>query len=88
MDRDNNRARGDRSLSEPGGSSFGHGQLSDASRVCAAKAVGIGVKFRHRIGGTEATDARPFGKYSGSEVKLDDKEYLIMREDDVLAILE
>jgi chaperonin GroES len=29
-----------------------------------------------------------FGKYSGSEVKLEDKEYLIMREDDVLAILE
>jgi chaperonin GroES len=29
-----------------------------------------------------------FGKYSGSEVKLDDKEYLIMREDDVLAVLE
>src|SRR5262249_31970818 len=29
-----------------------------------------------------------FGKFSGSEVKLDDKEYLIMREDDVLGILE
>ena len=29
-----------------------------------------------------------FGKYSGSEVKVDDKEYLIMREEDVLAILE
>jgi chaperonin GroES len=29
-----------------------------------------------------------FGKYSGSEVKLDDKEYLLLREDDVLAILE
>ena len=29
-----------------------------------------------------------FGKYSGSEVKLDDKEFLIMREEDVLAILE
>ena len=28
-----------------------------------------------------------FGKYSGSEVKIDDKEYLIMREDDVLAIV-
>ena len=26
-----------------------------------------------------------FGKYSGSEVKIDDKEYLIMREEDVLA---
>jgi chaperonin GroES len=29
-----------------------------------------------------------FGKYSGSEVKLDDKEYLIMREEDVLAIFD
>ncbi|MBI3634887.1 MAG: co-chaperone GroES [Candidatus Rokubacteria bacterium] len=29
-----------------------------------------------------------FGKYSGSEVKIDNEEYLIMREEDVLAILE
>ena len=29
-----------------------------------------------------------FGKYSGSEVKVEDKEYLILREDDVLAILD
>jgi chaperonin GroES len=29
-----------------------------------------------------------FGKYSGSEVKLEDKDYLIMREEDVLAILD
>ncbi len=29
-----------------------------------------------------------FGKYSGSEVKLEETEYLILREDDVLAILE
>ena len=29
-----------------------------------------------------------FGKYSGSEVKVDEKEYLIMREEDVLAILD
>jgi chaperonin GroES len=28
-----------------------------------------------------------FGKYSGSEVKVDDKDYLIMREEDILAIL-
>ena len=28
-----------------------------------------------------------FGKYSGSEVKIDDKEYLIMREEDVLGII-
>lgn len=29
-----------------------------------------------------------FGKYSGTEVKIDDEEYLIMREDDVLGIIE
>jgi chaperonin GroES len=29
-----------------------------------------------------------FGKYSGNEVKIEDEEYVIMREEDVLAILE
>jgi len=29
-----------------------------------------------------------FGKYSGSDIKLDGEEYLIMREDEVLGILE
>jgi chaperonin GroES len=29
-----------------------------------------------------------FGKYSGSEVKLDGSEYVIMREDDVLGVIE
>jgi chaperonin GroES len=29
-----------------------------------------------------------FGKYSGSEIKLDGKEYLMMREDDVLGVVE
>ena len=28
-----------------------------------------------------------FGKYAGSEIKLDGEEYLIMREDDILGIL-
>ena len=27
-----------------------------------------------------------FGKYSGSEIKIDDQEYLIMREDDILGV--
>ncbi len=36
----------------------------------------------------KAGDKILFGKYSGSEVKIDDKEFLIMREEDVLAILE
>src|SRR5947207_15762856 len=29
-----------------------------------------------------------FGKYSGSEVKLDGEEFLIMREDEVLGVIE
>lgn len=29
-----------------------------------------------------------FGKYSGTEVKLDGKEYVVMREDDVMAVLD
>lgn len=29
-----------------------------------------------------------FGKYSGNDIKLDGIEYIIMREDDVLGVLE
>jgi chaperonin GroES len=29
-----------------------------------------------------------FGKYSGQEVTLDGEQYLIMREDDVLAVMD
>ena len=36
----------------------------------------------------KAGDKILFGKYSGSEVKIEDDEYLILREEDVLAILE
>jgi chaperonin GroES len=35
----------------------------------------------------KAGDRILFGKYSGSEVKLDGQEYLIMKEEDVLGIL-
>lgn len=29
-----------------------------------------------------------FGKYAGTEIKTDGKEYLVMREDDILAVIE
>ncbi len=35
----------------------------------------------------KAGDRILFGKYSGSEVKLDGEEYLIMKEEDVLGVL-
>jgi chaperonin GroES len=36
----------------------------------------------------KAGDLILFGKYSGQEIKLDGDEYLIMREDEVLAVLD
>jgi chaperonin GroES len=36
----------------------------------------------------KAGDKILFGKYSGSEIKLDGEEHLIMREDDILGILD
>ena len=36
----------------------------------------------------KAGDRVLFGKYSGTEVKLDGQEYLIMREDEILGIIE
>ena len=35
----------------------------------------------------KAGDRILFGKYSGSEIKIDGNEYLIMREDEVLGVL-
>ena len=36
----------------------------------------------------KAGDRVLFGKYSGSEIKLDGEEFLIMREDEVLGVLD
>ena len=52
-------------------------------------AVGEG-KFRED-GTRQALDVKAgdrvlFGKYGGSEVKIDDQDYLIMREDEILGV--
>ena len=44
-------------------------------------------------GKVRALDIKPgdrvlFGKYSGTEVKLDGEEHLILREDDILGVIE
>lgn len=36
----------------------------------------------------KAGDQVLFGKYAGTEIKIDGQEYLIMREDDILGIME
>jgi len=36
----------------------------------------------------KAGDRVLFGKYSGTEIKIDGEEHLIMREDDILGVIE
>jgi chaperonin GroES len=38
--------------------------------------------------GVKVGDTILFGKYSGSEIKLDGEEHLIMREEDILGVVE
>lgn len=55
------------------------------------KAVGSGKLLENGERATpevKAGDRILFGKYSGSEVKIEGTEYLILREDEILAILE
>src|SRR5438128_7548817 len=52
----------------------GHGKVKDNG-----KRIPLDVK---------AGDWILFGKYAGQEIKLDGEEYLIMKEDDVLAVIE
>lgn len=52
----------------------GHGKKTEDGKVIA-----VDVKAGDRI---------LFGKYSGAEIKMEDQEYLILREEEVLGILE
>jgi chaperonin GroES len=54
--------------------SVGKGKVADDGKL-----IPMEVKTGNRI---------LFGKYSGTEVKVEGEEYLIMREDDVLGIIE
>lgn len=58
-----------------------------------AKVIAVGSGKRDKDGKVhplevKAGDKVLFSKYSGTEVKIDGEEHLIMREDDLLAILD
>jgi chaperonin GroES len=38
--------------------------------------------------GVKAGDRILFGKYAGTEIKIDDQDYVIMREEEILAVLQ
>jgi chaperonin GroES len=57
------------------------------------KVIAVGPGKVNDEGKKIALDVKPgdkvlFGKYSGNEIKIDNVEHLIMREDDILAIIE
>jgi chaperonin GroES len=52
----------------------GHGKKTEEGKV-----IPLDVKAGDRI---------LFGKYSGTEIKIEDQEYLILREDEVLGVIE
>ncbi len=56
------------------------------------KVVAVGPGARGEDGALQPPDVKKgdtilYGKYSGSEVKIDDKELLIMRESDIMGVL-
>jgi chaperonin GroES len=58
-----------------------------------AEVVAVGTGKKTEDGKVLALDVKPgdrilFGKYSGTEIKIDNQEYLIVREDEVLGVLE
>src|SRR5437879_4441852 len=53
--------------------------VGNGKRLDSGQMVALDVKVGARI---------LFGKYSGNEIKLEGVEYIIMREDDVLGVLD
>jgi chaperonin GroES len=56
------------------------------------KVVAVGKGIQNNVGKTVPLDVKEgdtilFGKWGGSEVKLDGKEYLVMKESDILGII-
>lgn len=54
--------------------SVGKGRVSDEGKTIAPE--------------VKAGDKVLFGKYSGTEITIDEKEYLILKEEDILAIVK
>lgn len=51
------------------------------------KIVAVGMGNKENPMTVKVGDEALYGKYAGTEIKIDDKDYLIMRESDIYAIL-
>ncbi len=60
-------------------------QQGEVQAVGSGKLLETGDRMAPQV---KAGDRILFGKYSGSEVKLDGEDYLILKEDEILGVLE
>jgi len=60
-------------------------QQADVKAVGNGKLLETGERVPLEV---KAGDRILFGKYSGSEIKIDGQEYLILKEDEILGVLE
>ena len=56
--------------------------------IIAAGPGKIGDDGKHQKMHVEKGDLVLFNKYAGTEIKVDDEDFLVMREDDILAVIE
>ena len=66
---------------------------NNKEKPAQGEVISVGTGYRMEDGSVRALDVKEgdkilFGKYSGTEVKLDGNEYLIMKESDILGILQ
>ncbi len=66
---------------------------NNKEKPAQGEVVATGPGHRKEAGGFQALDVKEgdkilFGKYAGTEVKVDGKEFLIMREEDILAVIK
>ena len=65
---------------------------NNKEKPAQGKVLAVGSGYRNQDGSSRALEVKAgdtviFGKYSGTEVKVEGKDLLIMREDDILGVM-
>ncbi len=68
-------------------------ETASKEKPMEGKIIAVGKGKRDKDGKTihpevKVNDRVIYGKYAGTEVKVDEKEYLILKEQDILAVIE
>lgn len=66
---------------------------NNKEKPAQGKVVAVGSGYRNNDGTSRSLEVKEgdtviFGKYTGTEVKVEGHEYLVMKEDEILAVLQ